>query len=214
MTVNLERGFFFFFLWKDTSLKEEGTEQVADFKEVDRKGRKGRYRQVREWLQRDWKNPRNVFSPEAPVTNSGSEPWRFIRVAQGLRGGATKPVAGGGAGRQEILSWEECEDTEAQCWVLMFVKEKEYGKSTHLNTSISEKRWIPERDWQTSHTKMTISHSSRCTSASTPWAQTSPLRRAWKGFLWTYRLTLMMSALEPTSSYTEPRARSRFSAIK
>lgn len=89
---------------QDTSVKEEGTEQVEDFKEVER-----------EWLQRDWKNPRNVFSPEAPVTNSGSQPWRFIHVAQGLRGGATKPVAGGRAGRQEILSQKECEDREAQC---------------------------------------------------------------------------------------------------
>lgn len=113
MTGNLERGVFF--CCKDTSLKEEGTEQVEDFKEVEEEGRKGRCMQVREWLQRDWKNPRNVFSPEAPVTISGSEPWRFIHVAQGLRGGATKPVAGGEAGRQEILSRKECEDTEAQC---------------------------------------------------------------------------------------------------
>lgn len=70
-----------FVFCKDTSLKEEGTEQVQDFKEVDRKDRKGRCRQVKEWLQRDWKNPRNVFSPEAPVTHSGSEPWQFVRVA-------------------------------------------------------------------------------------------------------------------------------------
>lgn len=126
MTLNLELGFFF---CKDICLKEEGTEQVEDFREVQRKGRKGRCSQVREWLQRDWKNPRNVFSPEAPVTNSGSEPWQFIRVAQGLRGGATKPVAGGGAGRQEILSRKECEAREAQCWVLMFVKKRNMQKA-------------------------------------------------------------------------------------
>lgn len=35
MTGNLEGGFFFG--CKDTSLKEEGTEQVEDFKEVERK---------------------------------------------------------------------------------------------------------------------------------------------------------------------------------
>lgn len=88
------------FFCKDTSLKEEGTQQVEDFKEVARKGRKGRWWQVREWWQRDWKNPRNVFSPEAPVTNSRSELRWLIHVAQGLRGGATKLVAGGGAGRE------------------------------------------------------------------------------------------------------------------
>lgn len=74
---------------------------MEDFKEVERKGRKRRSRLAREWLQWYRKNPRNVFSPEAPVTNSRSEPWRLIHVAQGLRGGATKPVAGGGVGRQE-----------------------------------------------------------------------------------------------------------------
>lgn len=88
---------------KDTSLKEKGIQQVEDFKEVVRKGRKGRWWQVREWWQRDWKNPRNVFSPEAPVTNSRSELRWLIHVAQGLQGGATKLVAGGGAGREEIL---------------------------------------------------------------------------------------------------------------
>lgn len=54
----------------------------------------------------------------------------------------------------------------------------------------------------------------RCTLASTPWAQTSPLRREWKAFLLTSRSTLTTSAREPTSSYTELRARSRFSAIR
>ena len=54
----------------------------------------------------------------------------------------------------------------------------------------------------------------RCTSASTPWAQTSPLRREWKACLSTSRSTLTTSAREPTSSYTEQHARSRFSAIR
>lgn len=44
------------------------------------------------------RNPRNVFSPEAPVTMAGTQPARFARVAPRRQGGATKPAAG--AGRQ------------------------------------------------------------------------------------------------------------------
>ena len=54
----------------------------------------------------------------------------------------------------------------------------------------------------------------RCTLASTPWALTSPLKREWKACLSTSRSTLTTSAREPTSSYTELRARSRFSATR
>lgn len=38
--------------------------------EGERKCQKGRWRE-REWLEREGRNPRNVFSPEAPVTRAG-----------------------------------------------------------------------------------------------------------------------------------------------
>lgn len=55
--------------------------------EKRRSGRRGRR-----------KNPRNVFSPEAPVTMAGVQHARFTRVAPRRRGGATKPAAGAGRG--------------------------------------------------------------------------------------------------------------------
>lgn len=48
---------------------------MEDFKEEDMKSRKGgEEERGREWLGRDRRNPRNVFSPEASVTNSRREP--------------------------------------------------------------------------------------------------------------------------------------------
>lgn len=49
----------------------EGRDRAGGrFRRKEREGSKDRWRE-KEWLRREGRNPRNVFSPEAPVTKAG-----------------------------------------------------------------------------------------------------------------------------------------------
>lgn len=54
----------------------------------------------------------------------------------------------------------------------------------------------------------------RSSSPSTVWARTSPLRRGWKAFLWTCRLTHTATTTAGTNPSTVPTARSKYSVTR